>query len=140
MTKFLFHKSVLFVFFLLLTTRAVAPGLKVAFILVSEPIDPYERLIKAVIQVESSGDTLAFNLIEEAIGAFQIRPIRVRDYNQRTGSNYKLKDCCNFEISKEIFMYYARQIGFPNYESIARNWNGSGIKTLEYWEKVKKYL
>ena len=140
MIKFRYLKSVLIIFFLLLTIRATAPGLKVTFIFVSEPIDLYGRLIKAVIQVESSGNTLAYNLIEEAIGAFQIRPIRLLDYNQRTGNNYKIEDCYNFEISKEIFLYYAKRIGFPEYETIARNWNGSGKTTLDYWEKVKSYL
>jgi hypothetical protein len=117
-----------------------APDSKVAFIFVSEPVHAYDRLIKAVIQVECSGDTLAFNLTEGAIGAFQIRPIRLRDYNQRTGNNYKSEDCYNLKISKEIFLYYARRIGFPDYESIARNWNGSGKTTQDYWKKVKSLL
>jgi hypothetical protein len=83
---------------------------------------------------------LAYNNIEEAIGAFQIRPIRLLDYNQRTGNNYKSADCYNLRISKEIFMYYARRFEFSDYELIARNWNGSGKATLEYWEKVKSNL
>jgi len=124
----------------LLTTRAPAPGLKAAFIFVSEPIDLYERLIKAIVQVESLGDPLAYNLSEEATGAFQIRPIRLRDYNQRTGNNYKIEDCYNYEFSKEIFLYYAILTDFPDYETIARNWNGSGKATLDYWRKVKYHL
>jgi hypothetical protein len=90
--------------------------------------------------VESMGDTLAVNLSEKAYGAFQIRPIRLQDYNQRTGKKYTTKDCFNFEISKEIFLYYAENISFPDYQSIARKWNGSGKMTLVYWRKVKKYL
>jgi len=138
--KFRYLKSVFIVFFSLLAFRATAPDLKVAFICSSEPVDAYDRLIKAVVQVESSGDTLAYNLTEEATGAFQIRPIRILDYYQRTGNNYKIEDCYNFEISKEIFLYYARQIGYPDYETIAKNWNGSGKTTLDYWEKVKSNL
>ncbi len=140
MTKFQILKSILIIFFLLLTIRATAPNVKVAFVFNSEPVDAYDRLIKAVIQVESLGDTLAYNLTEEAIGAFQIRPIRLRDYNQRTGNNYKSEDCYNFQISKEIFLYYAKQTDFPDYETIARKWNGSGKTTLDYWEKVKSHL
>src|SRR5450759_4601541 len=105
MTKLLYLKSLTFVLFLLLSNNAAAPDFKVVFIEVSEPVNAYDRLIKAVVQVESMGDTLAFNVIEEAIGAFQIRPIRLKDYNKRTGKNYKSKDCYNFEISKEIFLY-----------------------------------
>ena len=120
--------------------RAAAPDIQVAYIKVSEPIDVYARLIKAVIMVESFGDTMAYNMTEEAIGAFQIRPIRLLDYNQRTGKNYKTADCYSYKISKEIFLYYAKRIGFPHYELIARNWNGSGESTLEYWEKVRLHL
>ncbi len=126
---------------MLLALKTFAPEVKNDFVIfVSDPIEPYERLIKAVIFVESRGDTLAYNLIEEAAGAFQIRPIRLRDYNQRTNKNYKLKDRYNFRISKEIFLYYAKQIGFSDYETIAKNWNGSGKETLKYWERVKLHL
>jgi len=133
-------KGVLIISFSLLGIRASAPDIKVTYIITNEPVDAYERLIKAVIQVESAGDTFAFNLSEEAVGAFQIRPIRLLDYYQRTGNNYQIEDCYNFEISKEIFLYYARQIGYPDYETIARNWNGSGNITLDYWAKVKSNL
>ncbi len=140
MIKFRYLKIVLIIFFSLLAMPAKAPDVKVAFIFVSASIDSYNRLIKAVVQVESSGDPLAYNLDEEAVGAFQIRPIRILDYNQRTDNNYKMENCYSFEISKEIFLYYAKQIGYPDYETIARNWNGSGETTLNYWEKVKLYL
>ena len=109
-------------------------------IIKAKPIDAYERLIKAVVQVESGGDTLAYNIIEEATGAFQIRPIRLQDYNLRTGNKYKIEDCYNYDISKEIFLYYAKRINTPDYELIARDWNGSGRTTLDYWKKVKFYL
>ena len=47
-----------------------------------------------------------------------------------------MKDCYRLRISKEIFLYYARILG-PDYEIIAKRWNGSGEMTIEYWEKVK---
>lgn len=140
MIKKRFLKSIPIFLLLLLSFRATAPDIKVAYIKVSEPIDVYDRLINAVIMVESFGDSMAYNLNEEAIGAFQIRPIRLLDYNQRTGNNYEAKDCYSYKISKEIFLYYAKRIGFPEYELIARNWNGSGETTLDYWEKVKLHL
>lgn len=140
MIKFRYIKSALIILFSLLTFRATAPNVKVAYIIDSEPIDAYERLIKAVVLAESLGDTLAFNVIEGATGAFQIRPIRLLDYNQRIGNNYKIEDCYDYKISKEIFLYYARRIGFPNYETIARSWNGSGETTKKYWEKVESFL
>ena len=140
MIKFRNVKIFLILFLLLLTTRAPAPGLKVTFILASEPVHLFERLIKAIVQVESLGDPLAYNLLEEATGAFQIRPIRLRDYNQRTGNNYKIEDCYDYEFSKGIFLYYAILTEFPDYETITRNWNGSGKATLVYWRKVKYHL
>jgi len=114
--------------------------MNVIYILSASPINGYDRLILALVQVESAGDTLAYNLLEEATGAFQIRPIRLLDYYQRTGINYILEDCYNYEISKEVFLYYARQTGHRDYETIARNWNGSGEMTLDYWKKVKANL
>jgi hypothetical protein len=133
-------KSIIIIFFLLHAIKAGAPDDKVAYIIMSKPVDAYDRLINAVVQVESIGDTMANNLLEEAIGAFQIRPIRLLDYNQRTGNKYKMEDCYNYDISRKIFLYYANQIGFPEYEKIAKSWNGSGETTLDYWEKVKSYL
>lgn len=133
-------RRLLIIFILFLTIRAAAPDVEVINIFSTEPVDLYDKLIRAIIKVESKGDTLACNLTEQAFGAFQIRPIRLQDYNQRTGKNYRLEDLYNFEISKEIFIYYAKKIGYPDYESIARNWNGSGKTTLEYWKKVKSFF
>jgi len=103
-------------------------------------MEPFDRLIQAVIMVESKGDTMAFNINEQAAGLFQIRPIRVLDYNMRTGSLYTPGDMFDYEISKKIFLYYASQIGPYKFERIAKSWNGSGVKTLDYWNRVKKYL
>jgi len=133
-------KGVLILFFLLLSVRAAAPEIKFFYIVVPEPISPYKQLIDAVVQVESSGNNFAWNEIEEATGAFQIRPIRLLDYNQRTGSNYKMDDCYDYDISKKIFLYYAVRIGFSDFETIARKWNGSGKTTLDYWGRIKLYL
>jgi hypothetical protein len=133
-------KTGLTVFLMLLAMKAAAPEAKVAFILVSSPVNSFDRLIKAIVHVESTGDDFAFNLTEQAVGAFQIRPIRILDYNHRTGKDYKIESCFNYDVSKEIFLYYAKRIGYPDYETIARKWNGSGKTTLDYWEKVKKNL
>ena len=140
MINFRILKCILIVFLLLFTRKAVAPYDKVVYIAFSEPIDPYERLISAIVKVESLGDPLAYNITEQAIGAFQIRPIRLLDYNQRTGNRYKTEDCYNYKISRKIFLYYANQKGFQQYETIAKNWNGSGATTVDYWEKVKSHL
>jgi hypothetical protein len=90
--------------------------------------------------VEGMGDTTAYNPQEKAIGYFQIRPIRLVDYNRRTGNHYAMKDMFNYEISEKVFLYYASQTGPYNFEKIAKNWNGSGAKTALYWKRIKKYL
>lgn len=133
-------KILLVIFFLLMTIRALAPDLKEIVILKAEPVNAYERLFLAVFRVECNGDLRAYNQIEEATGPLQIRPIRLLDYNLRTGNKYLLEDCYDFNTSKKIFMYYALKTGYPNYELIAKNWNGSGKMTSDYWEKIKPNL
>jgi len=138
--KSVFLRCVFTLCFLIPALEASAPVFSAAYILVPEPVNIYEKLIRAIVMVESLGNEMAVNLSEEAYGAFQIRPIRLLDYNRRTGKNYKTVDCFSFEISKKIFLYYAENMGYRDYQSIARNWNGSGKMTLDYWAKIKKYL
>lgn len=133
-------KIVLVSVLLSVTFKALAPSRDSIIILASEPVNPFKRLIYAVGMVETKLDTLAYNPVEQAVGYFQIRPVRVEDYNKRTGSNYKLKDMYNYKISEKVFLYYAHQYGPYNFEKIARRWNGSGPKTFLYWNRVKKYL
>jgi hypothetical protein len=122
------------------TIKALAPSRESIIIPSSEPINPYKRLIYAIGMVETKLDTFAYNPVEKAVGYFQIRPVRLEDYNKRTGKNYKLKDMYNYSISEKIFLYYAHQLGPYNFEKISRRWNGSGPKTYHYWNRVKKYL
>lgn len=137
-------KSLLILGILLVPLAVKAPTLNCLYIPAAYKIEAYSRLIHAVNMVEAYRspnvfDTLAYNPIEQATGAFQIRPIRLAAYNKATGKNYKLRDMFNYGISKEIFIYYAVQNGL-NYEKIAKSWNGSGPKTEVYWRNVQKYL
>jgi hypothetical protein len=125
---------------LMIAYKVFAPGAVSLVIKYTPPVEPFKRLIHAIGKVETSSDTLAYNPLEEAVGYFQIRPIRVADYNRRTGSTYSTKDMFNYKISEKVFLYYAIQIGPYNFEQIARNWNGSGNSTLQYWAEVKKCL
>jgi len=135
-----FKKMVSLSFLLLLTFKVFAPGTKSIMIMESPAIEPFRTLIHAIGMVETSFDTLAYNPEEEAVGYFQIRPIRIEDYNNRTGSSYTAQDMYNYKISEEIFLYYASQIGPYDLEQIAKNWNGSGPRTSFYWKQVKKFL
>lgn len=134
--------KIVFVTLLLLSfaSRVSAPTRESVMIIYSGPVEPYKRIIYAIGKVETDCDTLAYNPLEQAVGFFQIRPIRLEDYNKRTGSNYKMNDLFNYEISEKIFLYYASLIGPYDLEKIAKNWNGSGHHTLHYWERIREYL
>lgn len=132
--------------FLLLCRVLLAPGSKTFFIEKAKEINPYKRIINAIGKVESGHDTLAYNPFEQATGFFQVRPIRLKDFNQRTHSHLTMKDMFSYSKSEAIFLYYARQIGWQNPEKISRCWNGGmekGMKyrqTAKYWDRVKQEL
>jgi hypothetical protein len=138
--KSILKKIVTIAFFFFFASRLFAPTREFLIIQSSSPVEPFKNLVHAVGMVETQFDTLAFNPLEKAAGYFQIRPIRLMDYNIRTGSSYTMNDLFNYYISEKIFLYYATEIGPYNFERIARMWNGSGESTALYWDQVKKYL
>jgi hypothetical protein len=123
-----------------LSLQLSAPSVKSIIVFEPLPVEPYKQLALAIGLVETKCDTLAYNPVEHAAGIFQIRPIRLIDYNNRTGSRYTRQDLFNYDISEKIFLYYADQIGPYNIELIAKKWNGSGHLTTNYWHRIKKYL
>jgi len=116
-----------------------APEWRVLYIVRSKPLHEsfYDPLIQAVTWVESKWGKYIWNNTERAVGWFQIRQVRVDDYNQRTGSHYKLNDFFDYELSEKMFLYYAQGKSF---ERASKDWNGSGKKTLEYWRKIQQVL
>jgi len=124
----------------MLVINVFAPSGESLVIVRTTPVEPYRSLIQAIGMVETQFDTLAFNPLEGAVGYFQIRPIRLEDYNDRTGHNYSMNDLFNYKISEKIFLYYASEIGPYNFEKIAKTWNGSGKSTIQYWEQVRRLL
>ena len=110
-----------------------------------EPIieDP---LIAAIIQVESGGDTLAYNSKEDAVGCLQIRPIMVREVNRLLGKDsFTLKDRWSKVKSIQMFNILRSHLKGASDEQIARVWNGGYNgknipQTLQYWNKVKQYI
>jgi hypothetical protein len=127
-------------FFLILAFKVFAPSSSSLDVIRTIPVEPFKTLINAIGMVETQYDTLAYNPLEEAVGYFQIRPIRLEDYNIRTGSEYTMNDLFNYKISEKIFLYYAAEYGPYNFERIAKTWNGSGQGTILYWEQVKRFL
>jgi hypothetical protein len=106
----------------------------------------YHPLVNAVYIWESRCNPLAFNENEQAYGGFQIRAGKLKDYNDANGTNYTLEDCYNYELSKKIFLYFTNHTlaGKPippkSWEQTAKDWNGSGKMTINYWEEVKKRI
>lgn len=135
-------KRILFVTLLLFTgIVSSSPSRVEMWIVIPKAINPHEAIWKAICQYESKNYPMAYNKRENAVGIAQIRHIRIKDYNQRTGKNYQLNEMYDTFKSKEVFMHYAK----GNYEQIARNWNGGprGMKkesTKEYWKQVQKYI
>jgi hypothetical protein len=135
-------KKILIITFILFSfsIQVSAPEWKSLTIIKLAPVEPYRKIAFAIGMVETEGDTLAYNPEEEAAGYFQIRPIRLLDYNRRTGNCYTKQDLFNYETSERIFLYFADLIGPYNLEQIARKWNGSGHQTVNYWYRIKRFL
>jgi len=126
--------------FLLCGLRSVAPDSNTMVVFHPQPIKPFTGLMYAIGMVETMGNVSAYNEFENAVGKFQIRQVRIDDYNRRTGSKYVLEDMFDSELSEKVFLYFASQIGPYHFEKIARAWNGSGPKTEFYWKRIKAYL
>lgn len=122
---------------LMFSVPLYAPFEKVVYIERSEPINYYDPLIKAIVDYESKGDVFAFNFLEQAAGPMQIRPCRIDHYNKLTGSNYTLSDCFDMKLSRKVFLRFTNG---KDWEHAAKNWNGSGPMTINYWKQIKKRL
>ena len=111
----------------------------------------WNKVINAIIKVESRGNEKAYNPNGNCCGILQITPILVKECNQilkRKGSSkrYTLNDRYNAEKSKEMFIMLQEHFNPEhNIEKAIRCWNcgfyGNGWKTksLGYYKKVMKY-
>jgi hypothetical protein len=134
------RKLIFTAMFLLLGLRVVAPENNSLTIFKSPVIKPFSVLMYATAMVETMGNTLAYNELENAVGIFQIRQVRIDEYNRRTGSKYILTDMFDPANSEKVFLYFASQAGPYNLEKISKAWNGSGPLTDLYWKRIKEYL
>jgi hypothetical protein len=133
-------KLVFMIFFLAICLGAVAPESKTFVILESPHIKPFTAVMYATAMVETMGNNLAYNELENAVGIFQIRQVKVDEYNRLTGSKFILTDMFEYKNSEKIFLYFASKAGPYNIEKIAKAWNGSGPRTEYYWKRIKEYL
>ncbi|MFZ0283531.1 MAG: hypothetical protein WAL29_17900 [Bacteroidales bacterium] len=135
-----FRKLIISLVFFSLAFTALAPVNKSLVISRPQQINPFASLIYATGMVETLGNNMAYNEHENAVGIFQIRQVRVDDYNRRTGAKYRLHDMFDYSISEKIFLYFASLVGPYDLERIAKGWNGSGPMTEDYWKRIKMYL
>lgn len=108
-----------------------------------------ERLLPALIAVESSGRDDAVGDNGKAYGPLQIHAILVADVNRIHGTSYRHRDAFDRDTAIEIARLYlshyctAQRLGrTPTNEDAARMWNGgpNGHRkkaTLGYWAKVR---
>ena len=108
----------------------------------------WEPVMKAIVQVESEGNTRA--VTGNSCGAMQITPILVAECNnilkkRNSKKRYTLRDRFSLEKSKEMFLLMQSQFNPLNdIEKAIRSWNGgnkySVKRTQRYFEKVMKCL
>lgn len=108
----------------------------------------WEPVMKAIVQVESKGNTRAVK--GNSCGAMQITPILVAECNnilkkRNSKKRYTLRDRFSLEKSKEMFLLMQSQFNPLNdIEKAIRSWNGgnkySVKRTQRYFEKVMKCL
>lgn len=127
-----------------------------AEVFATNPTSVPDRLIAALIQVESNGNDKAIgdrHLREKAYGPLQVRQPCVDDVNQRYGTKIKASElhgnrALSIWVCHKYIELYAtpKRLGRnPTLEDMSRIWNGgpTGHKrptTLQYWSKVSKKL
>lgn len=123
---------------------------------------PLDKLIAAMIEVESNGDDNAIGRNGE-VGCLQIKEIVVKDVNRIISTTpafihndlFDMDDRYNRKKSIEICTIYMRYYGFKasnenfsyntTMEMCARIWNGGPngwrlASTEKYWQKVQKAM
>lgn len=108
----------------------------------------WEPVIKAIVQVESEGNTRAVK--GNSCGAMQITPLLVAECNnilkkRKSKKRYTLRDRFSLEKSKEMFLLMQSHFNPLNdIEKAIRSWNGgnkySVKRTQRYFEKVMKCI
>lgn len=113
---------------------------------------PSDRLIDALVKVESNGDPRAIGDNGKAYGCLQIWSVVVEDVNQVSRVKYTHADAFDPAKARAICRAYlaryatANRLGRePTEEDFARIWNGgpNGWRknsTIKYWHKVAAVL
>jgi hypothetical protein len=132
-------KPLLIALFLCVSATLYAPSDKSLVLIASEPCNPYESILTAIAEIESNNNPMAYNPIEMAPGKFQIRPIRLLDYNNRSGEHLTLNDCFDAEVSRRVILFYISKYHPDDVLGMARCWNGKSLNN-EYYHKITTKL
>lgn len=112
----------------------------------------YDRLIPALVKVESNGNPRAVGDNGKAYGILQIWDVVVDDVNRVYGTKFTHRDAFDPKKAEQMCRLYlshycsAKRLGrIPTYQDAARIWNGgpqghTKTATLSYWERVRKAL
>lgn len=125
-----------------------------AALVLAVPADaaPSDRLIDALVKVESNGDPRAVGDKGKALGCLQIWSVVVQDVNEVSRVKYTHADAFDPAKARAICRAYlarwcnAKRLGRePTDEDYARVWNGgpNGWRksaTIKYWHKVAAVL
>lgn len=109
----------------------------------------WSPVMDAIIQVESNGNTKAYNLNGNCVGVLQITPSLVKQCNiwleaKKSKKRYTLADRYDVNKSKEMFIMVQNHYNKSNnVEKAIRIWNGGPGYTIKgtncYLKKVMRY-
>lgn len=93
-----------------------------------------EKVLLSIIQVESGGDSVAYNKLEDAIGILQLRKIYVKQANRISNKKYAYNDRWNKDKSIEIFKIIMDSM-CPSYnlDTVAMIHNSGNISRYNYY-------
>lgn len=122
-----------------------------AFGQTEKEVKKWERVMNAIIAVESKGDPKAHNPVGDCAGILQITPILVKECNnllkeKKSTKRYTLGDRYNAKKSKEMFIFLQKHFNPElNVEKAIKQWNCGFYtkdwkhKSIGYYKKVMKH-
>lgn len=122
-----------------------------AFGQTEKEVKKWERVMNAIIAVESKGDPKAHNPVGDCAGILQITPILVKECNnllkeKKSTKRYTLGDRYNAKKSKEMFIFLQEHFNPElNVEKAIKQWNCGfytkdwKYKSIGYYKKVMKH-
>lgn len=119
-------------------------------LIMEDTLPSLDKVMTAIIQVESKGNTRAFNPNGNCAGILQITPSLVKQCNmwlksKKSKKRYTLND--RYNRAKSIEMFYMVQAHYNpsnDVEKAIRIWNGgpgyTKTGTQKYYRRVMRYL